>query len=64
MCSDFPTFWLCQKKKTKETRYFVERDRNRRKMAKTNKHETNRFCEEKGMNDYKKGKKQGDTQRK
>ena len=32
-----PTFrpFGCAKKKTKETRYFVERDRNRRKMAKT-----------------------------
>ena len=38
VCSDFPTFrpfGCAKKKKTKETTYFVERYRNRRKMTKT-----------------------------
>ena len=37
---------------TRETRYFVERDRNRRKMAKKNKHEK-QISEEKKRNSYK-----------
>ena len=49
----FEKFEKNKENETSETRYFVERDRNRREMAKTwNK----QISQEKKRNDYKKGK--------
>ena len=47
---------------TRETRYFVERDRNRRKMAKTKQAQTNIFLRKKNETITRRVK-QGDTQK-
>ena len=66
MCSDFPTFrpFGCAKKKKQRKRDILWKEiETEGKWQKQNKHETNRFCEEKkGM--ITRREKQGDTQRK
>ena len=52
--------WKNKENETSQTRYFVERDRNRREMAKKMKQTD--FTGKK-RNDYEKEKKQGDTRK-
>ena len=66
MCSDFPTFrsfGCAKKKKDKGNEIFCgKRSKQKENGKKQNKHETNRFCEEK-REMITRREKQGDTQK-